>query len=782
MPSAPEEPLVDTLLAALTRPESVTPAAVALLESTLERAARGQSPPELALATLAALLYGRPDVVSDGVLDSVVALLRVDSTESLVEPVRRLWEFLAATSAAPRAWALLCEALQDPRLGPETRARLVPLVGTFAQWREDLVDLDVLLTLAACPELATHRAALLDHGVERAVFSGPEHFTLPRLRRLGELFGNLTRYRYVLYALAGRPGLPPAAQAHVEAELGGRFTFQQRAATILTGRPIRVLVMMNVGMGQGDEMVRLVPLLQALLDANPALTITLVTRRRYLYDHPRVTVVPIGDDVLVQAALREPFDGLLEFFQPEWAHFVHRLELHPAIEELRAARPPAFLIQGDMGRACLGHPGKRSQFLYQRVELADEDVADVCGLDRREHPSIYDPGHRLLAELGLPLRAGEERPQTPALLTGAPSADAERVWMELLPSGDGPVALVSPFGGSGAIKGFLQQEALLAAELAGLVAEGYRVVVLPQDAAWARPPAVDAVLGHLTGSERARVRVAPDPAGVDVAAGLALTERADLPPADRVVRLFKYFASYADLVVTVEGWLAHMAYLLGRPFRVFLAAGSYTLDWLPHGRSRGQRLVPSLSAGAVRAHMRSGLLGPDDAPPLPHALRKHLLEVALAGLGSSGTSQAVAPLRRAATSPDAPVRAWAVAALGRLDPAAHKPALLAALADPSPIVVREAADALLRGDVDCRWELGARSRDLIEAYADGARENWEAVARVGPPALPALFHLARSNLHDVQWGAKGLLRRVLAPWVPVSQEGGGPAVRRAGTD
>src|SRR5207249_765227 len=107
---------------------------------------------------------------------------------------------------------------------------------------------------------------------------------------------------------------------------------------------------------------------QALLDANPRLTVTLITRRTYLYDNPRVTPVAIGDEAAVQMVFREPFEGVLEFFQPEWAHFVHRMELHTALEELRATRPPAFLVQGDLGRASEGRAGKRSQFLHQRVE------------------------------------------------------------------------------------------------------------------------------------------------------------------------------------------------------------------------------------------------------------------------------------------------------------------------------------------------------------------------------------------------------------------------------
>ena len=525
----------------------------------------------------------------------------------------------------------------------------------------------------------------------------------------------------------------------------------------------------NLGMGQGDEVVRVVPLVQALLDGNPALAVTLVTRRIYLYDNPRVMPVAIGDDAAVQEVLQQPFDGVIELFQPGWANFTLHAELHGALERMLSTRPPTLLIRGDLGRASEGYPGKRSQFLHQRVELNGRDIAGLCGLDQPKFSNSYDPGHRLLAELGLPLRAADEPPRTPSLLNGIHSADAERVWAELLPSGDGPVALVSPFGGSLPVKGFFRQDSLLAAELEGLVTEGYRVVVLPQDAEWARPSVIESALSRLTPDVRRLIRVAPDPAEIDVAIRLSLTERPALFPADRAMRLFKYFAGYADLVVTVEGWLAHVAYLLGRPFRLFLAAGSFTPDWLPHGRGPTQRVVCALSPHAFAAHARSALLGPSDPPPLPHLLRKHLLEIALAGLERSGP-EGVVLLRRAFTSPDVRIRACAVAALGRRAPGVHKPDLLAALEDGSPHVLREAADALLREAVDCSRELGPSYSSLLQAYADGARAKWEAVAQIGPLALPALFRLAKSDLYDVSWGATLVLRRMLPTWVPSLRE------------
>jgi hypothetical protein len=763
-PGAAPDPLTEVLHTALTDPDVLRPRAVDTVRSALGDDARNGSHAELALAALAALLYSRPDLVPDDLLDPVAELLRVPSpSERLVRRWCGLWEALAASDAAPRAWALLRQLLRDPRLDEAIRARLVPIVGAFVQWREDLVDLDAILALAEAATLAPHRAALLDLGIERFVFLAPEEFTPGRLERLAELFQGLPRYKYVLYALAARPCLPDASREIVARQLGGRFSFHRTAAAILTERPFRLLAVQNATMGQGDDLVRVVPLLQALLDANPALTVTLVAQRTYLYDNPRVTTVAIRDDAGVQAALRESYEGVIEFFQPEWAMLNCRAPLSP---QLRGARPPAFVVQGDMGRAATDRAEKRSQFLHQRVELGGRDIAGPLGLDRPAFPSSYDPGHRLLAELGLPQRAAEEPPRTLPLLTGIRSADAERAWSALLPAGDGPVALVSPFGGSAPTKGFLRQDALLAAELEGLVSEGYRVVVLPQHGQWARPAAIDAALVHLGPAVRARIAIAPDPDDPDAATRLQLTERPDLPPDDRVMRLVKYFAGYADVIVTVEGWLAHLAYLLGRPFRLLVAAGSFTSDWFPHGRGPAQRLVPAMSARARAAHFRSALLGPDDPPPVPHFPRRVLLQVALAGVAQSGRAEAATMLRRALPTPDRGAREWIIAALGALDPIGSKADLIRALGDGWPGVVREAAAALLRAEVDCRRELGPGYRILLQAYVDGASQNWDAVTRVGPSALPVLFQLGRAEHFDVSWGARQALRPMLSRWIP----------------
>ena len=762
--------LIDVLRTALTCSDSLTPASIERLSGALQLDKDDQGLCELALAALAALLYSRPDLIDVSLIERLADLIATHALpQSIGRTVVKLFEFLAASPSAPRAWTRISGILRDEQVEARTREWILPLVSEFVQWREDIVGLDGIMALAESPPLAGYRTQLFDQGVERFVFCAPEAFTAERLHQIKDAFSDAPRYPHVLYALAAQQSLTAEARGWLARELEGRFPFQEPAAAILRDRPMALLVVLNVGMGQGDDVVRLVPLLQGLLDANPALSITLVTWRPYLYDNPRITTVPIGDDAAVQAAFAGPLDGVIEFFQPEWLGFTFRLEVHSYVEHYLTGHQPALVIKGDLGRAYEGQVGSRLAFLYQTVKVDGIDIAQSRGLDQCTVRNVYEPTMRLLAELGLPLRAAEETPLSPSVLTGTRSADAERVWAELTAQESSrvrrPVALLNPFGGSGTTKGFLAQDALLADEIRGLVDEGFLVVVLPNGQTWGRRSTIECTLSRLGASVRAQVRVAPDPAETDAAAQVVLCERSTLAYRDRAMRMFKYFAIYADLVVTVEGWLAHLAYNLGRPFRLFLAAGSFSSEYQPRFRGRRQQVVPVLSETARVAHSASALLGDGDPPPLPHRPRKSLLELALSGLGHYGDTRDVVTLRRVLISPDPEVRTWAITALGRIAPSGAKVELLAALQDWWPAVTREAAQALLRGAVDCSRELGSQYRDLLQAYLDIDKQNWEAVERLGPVVLPALFKAADSHIHDVSHGAKMLIRKMLSPIV-----------------
>ena len=728
---------------------------------------------EAALAALAATLFARPELFDPELMTRLTDLLASrELSDTALTGIAKLFEFLASTPAASRAWKCLCEVLQDTSLETRIRQHLLQVVAEFVQWSPEVVRLEGILHLAEAPALAGDRAFLLDHGVELFVFSAPEDFTIEHLKRIANTFCDAPRLRYVLYWLAGRLALAPEVRKFLTDELTSRFPVQASAKSLLQKHPIRLLAVMNIAMGQGDDVVRVAPLLQALLDANSQLSLTLVAPRLHLYDNPRITTIPITHTAGIEAALADPFDGVIEFFQPEWPGFTYHPAAHFALEKYLEQHPPKLVIKGDIGRVCSGHSGSRLPFLYQKVEVNGQDIAAELSLDQCVVRNMYEPNMRLVAELGLPMRSAEEAPLTPSVLTGTRSADAVRIWKDLTGrdsrSSRRPVALMNPFGGTGTTKGFYEQDAIVAAEISGLVAEGYFVIVVPNGQAWARRETVQRILARVDAATRAEVRIAPDLSETDEAEKMQFAERPELNYADRVMRLVKYFVSYADLVVAVEGWLAHLAYNLGRPLRLFLAAGSFPAEYHPRYRGHTQRRVTALSPLARAAHLKSGLLAEASPCALAHSPRKILLELALGGLGRFGRDDVLGLLSQAMTSLDPQVRTWAAAALRRFEsPAAVKKDLIAALKDRWPTVLKEAAEALLESGIDCSYELGAGYKQILQAHKDIAAQNWEAVARMGPAALPALFQASQSEVYDISYGAKRLSAEMVGPFVPV---------------
>jgi hypothetical protein len=738
---------------ALTRPSALTTAA---FDETVERLGGEDARPWTpALATLAAVLYARPDLARAPVVDRLAAVVaRSAGRDTVVDRAAVVFEYLATLDLAEPALVACRDLLGRPGLAPSTRTRLVGVLRAFANWRPDLLDVGTVVELAAAPALAAEREAILGHVLEPLVFAAPAGITSTLLDRIADVFGSCMRLRYTLVALGERAGASPAVRHRVAAPLAAAFPHRPAARAVLTGGPFALLVILNVRIGQGDEIVRLAALTQALLDANPRLSVTLVTKRPHLYDHPCVRPVAILDDVAVGAALAAHFDGVVHVSEPDVPQLTWAPELDARVSALVAAQRPRFMVAGDVGR---------TQFLYQRVLLDGRELARERELDRLGVESIYDGCRRLLAELGLPARAGEEPFRTPCLLTGTPSRDAEGIWDGLRARLAPPIALVNAFGGASRIKGYpADRPERLAAELTGLVAEGCSAVLLPNGTSWGGREAAERVLGRVSPDVRTRLALAPDPDERDPARRLALTERLDLPYADRVMRLFKYFATYADCVATVEGWMAHLVYALGRPYRLVLQAQSYGFDWHPPGRGPRQRLRPALSTGSRAASTSLDALGEGDPPPLPARPRKPLLRVALAGLAGLPADRSLPLLRRALAAEDHDVRAYAVAGLAGLLPGDDvRRAVVAALRDPEPVVRSAAAEALLASGLDLTRELGARFAEYLQISRDIAGQNWPAVFRTGDMALPALFVAADGANDAIRREARWVLRRLL---------------------
>jgi hypothetical protein len=741
-------PLGQILETALTGPADLTPSALAAVVEALDpRDAAGWGP------ALSAILYARPDLAGPPLVDRLGALLEDDGvTEPVVDAVVIVLVSFAGSDLAAPALEALLRLLQSEAVSPPIRARLVPVLRAYASWCPELLDVQTVLRLAASPLLSAHREALLGRVLEPLLAHAPARATETVLQAIQAAFDGCARLRYTLHMIGERQEIAPSVRQRAEALTGPAFPARAAARAVFGRDPFHLLVVLNVRVGQGDEIVRLAALLQALLDANAGLHVTLVTRRTYLYDHPRVRPVSIVDPAAVGGALEVQYDGVLHVEEPGWPEVSWDPPLDARVRELVVSRRPRLLITAEVGH---------NHCVYSRVELDGRDIAAERALDRLDVDTIYDGCARLLAELGLRGRVAEERPTGPSLLIGDRSLDAERAWARLTDGLAPPIALVNPYGGALSMKGYpSDRPERLADELAGLVAEGYSVVLLPNGTAWASPEAVSSVLARLAPRARRRVAVAPDPTEPDPDRRVETTEHPELSYADQAMRLFKYFAGAADLVVAVEGWMAHLAYALGRPFRLVLQAQSHSLDWHPAPRGPHQRLSGTLSPCAGPAPAET--LGEKDPPPQPPLHRKPLFVTAVAGLPALG-DRAVPLLVRALGSGDHDVRAVAVAALGRLLPAGTpRDHVLAALRDRESLVRLAAAEALLAAGADCTRELGPRFREQLLAHRAIARQDWKTVRHLGVTALPALFVAADGGIGPISREARWATARVLA--------------------
>ncbi len=732
------------------------------LRALAEGLASSTGAPDICAATLgavSAVLYARPEDAEPALFRPVAAVLRAPGAPApIVAAAVRLLEFFATTPGGDQAWHAVLEALRSGPLIPAAAGHVVPLLRTYAHWQLGAMELDDLLALLSRPDFAPHRDAALGLVVERFVYAAPDRFTPAHIERMLGIFDGCPRLRYTLAALGERRPTRASVRVLAAGRIATAFEHRAAARALLAAGPFRVLAVMNVKIGQGDEVIRFAPLLQALLDANAELTAAVVTKRTYLYDHPRVRTVPIGDDTAVSMALGERFDGLIHVAEPNAADVAERPDLDTRVRAWVVRHDPRVVIAGDVGRGY---------FLYGRVKLGDRELAGPLGLDRLAFDNAYDACSRLLLELGLPSRAAREEPRGPSVLVGTPSADAECAWTMLVQGGEAqragrrPVALVNAFGGATSAKGYrFDGGPALGPELAGLVREGYRVIVLPNGTPWGDRAAITRALYALSAEERGHVAAPPDPADPGAAADW-LTERPELSHDDRVMRLFKYFAAYADLVVAVEGWMAHLAYNLGRPFRLALMAESQHFRWQPHGRGSEQRLVSALSPLTARP-AAGDLLGDLDAPPLPPQRRKALLETALWSVGGPADPDTIRLLRRVWQSEDFELRAAAAAALGRLRPLSDVTSdLLTALRDRDAGVRRAAAEALLDGQVDLTRELGRHYRDQLEAHRAIAAQAWKEVHRRGLAVVPALIAAAEGEPIWIRREARTALIRVL---------------------
>jgi hypothetical protein len=295
-----------------------------------------------------------------------------------------------------------------------------------------------------------------------------------------------------------------------------------------------------------------------------------------------------------------------------------------------------------------------------------------------------------------------------------------RVWpraSEKHPPGR-PVALLNPFGGSDALKGFVRQKFDdLVPLIQSLVEEGYDVLICPTGSAWGSRALIDDLRARLPEGVRRQTGIAPDPATSSSASA--------------TMRDLVSLVSQVELVVTVEGWMMHAAYLSGKPYRLLLMPASGERNWQPWGRARAQHTWRFQGDPAL------------DRPPCPERPRRaawlELLKRATDPCWSD-------TLLAISESPDREIRLEALRALGRLGRSDLRPRFVAVLDDPSFAIRALAAEVLLERTPagDDSWP----DRPTLEGYRAVGQVpygGWTKIGPLGSSALPAL----RATLHDI---------------------------------
>jgi hypothetical protein len=708
-------------LAALRRPLPLSPADSRALRRALAAADHGAR--RAAQSALLARHYGGSPIAWADVSSALTGF-----AEHGGDP-RPLSSLVGALAETPLAEEALDAALRwfEPGLAGLLVATRIDVLRQLLTWNPQALTLPRLVALLASDLRAPERSQLLGEVVEPVLLVRAEEIPASLLPRLRDVARDLPRWRYTLAALAGLPRASAATRRWAAAEIAGAFPWAATSRAALPPSP-RLLLLQNLVSGQGDECIRIGPLLQGLLAALPDLRGTVLTPRPHLWEHPRLHVLDLADRPAAIAACAEAWDVVVEMVDRDTGIELNvDVSISDALRDALVQRSPALLVRGDQGA---------TQFLFTEVRFAGREIGRALGLCSRGARQVYDPTQRLAAELGLPWMPaawGGGREHDP--LVGTSSPEAERLLAALLPAAR-PRALVNPFGGAKAHKGATPDRLdILARELAALVDEGYQALVLPTGTRWVSRALLDDLARRLDAVTRAHVAFAPDPAaeaGEAVSSGLG--ERPDLAHADRVMRLFKHFAAGADLVVAVEGWLGHATAQIGGTLRLVAGLGAFGPDWYPPGP---REVTSALSRGALATVRASDRIEPEGRPPAPRLLARQVLVSCLEALPELPAAEALPVLLTVARSPGPFPRRAAIKALARVRPWPVD-AVTRMLADPDPHVAAAAAEALLGAQAH-GIAIGVREGTL-RAYIAISRRRWQDIIDIGDDALPALAH------------------------------------------
>ena len=659
-----------------------------------------------ALLGLLCAAYVDRESIPASVVPKILAILGKTVRPETTRAAKALLQSLLVTPLAKLSIKEMVAALSRPDIA---KRAILPLMETLeygAAWARSALDPDALLSLAEAEHLRSYRAPLLRRVLEPCVYAAGGSFTETHLQRFIRAYREDPRLPYCLYIISQWKQFSDAVRECAARFTQDSFPLKHDVARRLSGSGRRLLVVHNIRDGQGDEMIRCVPLMNAFLDFNGALEVVVISRRTYLYANPRVTAVSILDRTQVNALLDQPFDAIIDFFEPNIRELNYDFSLETRVREYVQQREPFLFASSLKGFNC---------FLFECLELEGRAIADALGLNLLHIANSYEPTCRLIAELGLPLRCGEDPPGQSAVIAGTDCPNASGSWRNLLRTAEArPVALLNPFGGAESLKGVVGQNlGVMVKEIEALIEEGYFVVLIPNGMPWGDAGAALQLTSLVNESLRVNLAIAPDPAAAN---------------ADAVMRQFTWFVRFADLIVTVEGWMMHLAWLLGKPYRVLMLSYSHDTCWHPYTRTLRQDMQSCY-------RLQTGLLSENDPPPLPEQPRKLTLIALLLELCETKADEVLSIARKALCSQDRYLRRAALDALVNFQESLLDQDLLQLLGDTDNGVRFRAARLLLE-----RPTLASVAPDTCRAHIliGQPGRDWDSVIKLGDASRPAL--------------------------------------------
>ncbi len=447
-------------------------------------------------------------------------------------------------------------------------------------------DLDFLLQDPLMGLDRKDKDFILHSVIEPLLFSDPQDLSISIFNKMIHFFQDTDTFKYFLFYVLTHKNISLEVKKMSQKMLSEKklFPLHKDVKNKLGAGKKEILIVQNLADGMGDELIRTHALIQSFLGFNPDLQVTLITNRGYLYDHPRVTIQSFNNalrDQSEQNIENKDFDVIVNY-KDQYPITINNSFATYLQDLLKTKRDPFFYVQA----------GFDYDFHYNSIKMEDRELLQTLHLNEKREGSGYAPTLRLLAELGIPFRLGEKNKKVDFVVAGIPYPKAQDTWNKMMgiltknkrkkKSVKREVVLLNLFGGGHKEKGYdgdvLNDVEKLKTGMRSLIANGFDIVLLPNDRAWGGQRQTQKFVKAMDINEQGHIVIAPEP--------------------QKDQRFFNYFVLYADHVITVEGGLMHLAYALGKSMGIIIKGSRIFKNerekWIPFAMSKEQGIIDNI--------------------------------------------------------------------------------------------------------------------------------------------------------------------------------------------